>query len=346
MVSTSSGPRGRGAGFNPANQYQRFHYAETHLPETVDTKVYRDSSDSILAKNQSPDVPFTYSLNPYRGCEHGCIYCYARPSHEYLGFSSGVDFESRIVVKENAPRLLKQRLQKSNWDPQPICLSGNTDPYQPLEQQLELTRGCLKVFERFKNPVSVITKNHRITRDLDLLSRLAEQNLVRVRISVTTLDRELARIMEPRTSPPKKRLDAMKKLSSAGVSVGINAAPVIPGLTDHELPNLLEAGAEAGAKFANYIIVRLPGSVEELFLEWLEQNLPDRKNKILNQIRSIRNGKLSESRFGKRMKGEGTFGEFLEQIFQKQCRRLGLNERLDELTTEAFSSEPDQRTLF
>lgn len=339
-------PSGRGAGFNPPNQYERLNYVEERMDDSVETEVYRDSSESILAKNDSPDVPFTYSVNPYRGCEHGCIYCYARPSHEYLGFSAGVDFESKIMVKENAPVLLAEAFEKASWEPQTVCLSGNTDPYQPVEQHLELTRECLKVFLRYRNPVSVITKNHRITRDLDLLGELADRNLVHVRVSVTSLDREIIRKMEPRTARPEKRLDAIKALADRGISVGINAAPIVPGLTDEELPALLEAGAKAGAEHGAYIMVRLPGSVKELFIDWLDREFPDRKKKVLNQIRSVREGELSETEFGKRMRGEGELGDIIDQMYENTCDRLELNQSAIELSTDQFRSTPEQHQLF
>lgn len=339
-------PRGRSAGFNPPNQYERLHYVEKQLSDEQPTRVYRDSSETILAKNTSPDVPFTYSVNPYRGCEHGCIYCYARPTHEYLGFSAGVDFESRIIVKENGPELLESELQKPGWEPQVICLSGNTDPFQPIEEHMNCSRKCLEVLLRHRNPVSIITKNHRITRNLDLLRKLAQRNLVHVRISVTTLDRKLARVMEPRTSPPEKRLETIRTLADAGVSVGINAAPIIPGLTDEELPKLIEAGAEAGANHAAYIMVRLPGAVKELFIDWLEREFPDRKDKVLNQIRSVRDGELNNSEFGKRMKGEGEIGGIIQQMFENTCERMGLNQTPVSLSTDQFRKQPDQQRLF
>jgi DNA repair photolyase len=344
--SKDASPSGRGAGFNPPNQYERLHYVEEKMDDSVETTVYRDRSETILAENDSPDVPFTYSVNPYRGCEHGCIYCYARPTHEYLGFSAGVDFESKIMVKENAPDLLAEAFEKKSWEPQTVCLSGNTDPYQPIEQHLELTRECLKVFLKYRNPVSVITKNHRITRDLDVLGELADRDLVHVRVSVTSLDREIIRKMEPRTARPEKRLDAIEALADRGVSVGINAAPIVPGLTDEELPSLLEAGAEAGADHAAYIMVRLPGAVKELFIDWLEREFPDRKKKVLNQIRSVREGELSETEFGKRMKGEGQLGIIIDQMYEKTCDRLGLNQSPIDLLTDQFRPSPEQRQLF
>ncbi len=288
--------KGRAAAFNTPNRFDPItveldpsELTEIELRQ-VPTTFFEDSSRTILAKNSSPDVPFTYSVNPYRGCEHGCIYCYARPSHEYLGWSAGLDFETKILVKRDAPRLLSQAFQKSSWQAQVICLSGNTDPYQPAERQLKLSRGCLQVFLRHRNPVSIITKNHLVTRDLDLLSALAERNLVHVTVSVTSLRPELARTMEPRTSTPQRRLDAIKTLADSGVPVGVMVAPIIPGLTDEEVPDILTAAARHGALRAGYVVLRLPGPVAPLFAEWLGATYPERKGKVLRRVRELREG--------------------------------------------------------
>jgi DNA repair photolyase len=349
MSETSRTYRGRGAGYNPSNPYTN-REAE-RLPESlqddeVETEYYEDRGETILTENQSPDVPFTYSINPYRGCEHGCIYCYARPTHEYLDLSAGTDFESKIFVKRDAPERLSEEFQSENWTPQVVALSGNTDPYQPAEEQFEITRECLKIFLRHRNPVSIITKNYRITRDLDLLEQLAEKDLVKVHVSVTSLDRELIDVMEPRTTRPERRLRAIEELSDAGVPVGVNAAPMIPGLTDHELPSILEAADERGAESAAYIMVRLPGSVKELFEDWLERNFPDRKDKVLNQIRNTREGDLNDSNFGQRMKGSGEHAEFQNQLFETLCKKHELNNSSTELTTERYRERPDQINLF
>jgi len=334
--------RGRGAGLNPANRFDPRHIEEdpSELDKSerrsVPTRLLRDASRTILAENDSPDVPFTYSLNPYRGCEHGCVYCYARPSHEYLGYSAGLDFETRILVKHDAPRLLARRFENPRWVPRVVALSGNTDPYQPAERKLELTRSCLEVFLRYRNPVGIITKNHLVTRDVDLLAGLAELNLVTVRLSVTSLRDEITATMEPRTSRASRRLDAIRILSEAGVPTGVMIAPVIPGLTDEEIPSILEAAREAGATSASWIPVRLPGAVEELFEEWIEREYPDRADRIRRRIRSIRGGRMNDTRFGSRMRGEGEWADVLGRLFSMHADRLGYTRRSNTLSTEHF----------
>lgn len=333
--------RGRGSSDNAANRFTK-QYTDYDLDEdsgekpAVETKLIRDHTKQILSTNNSPDIPFTYSLNPYRGCEHGCIYCYARPTHEFLGFSAGLDFESRIMVKYEAAKLLRKRLNSDAWNPETVVLSGVTDPYQPVERKLRITRACLMVFEEFLNPVGIITKNYLVTRDIDLLKKMASRNTVHVTLSITTLDRDLARIMEPRTSQPGRRLDAIRTLSNHGISVGVNVAPIIPGLTDHECVNILEAAREAGARYASYTIVRLPYSVKEMFSDWLEQHFPDRKDKVLNRIRSMRDGELNESEFGKRFKGDGAFAEQIRNLFHIHTKRLGFNRQQLSLNTDEF----------
>jgi DNA repair photolyase len=341
--------RGRGAGYNPSNPYQDEKYEK--LPESlqtddIETEFYYESGESILTHNDSPDIPFDYGINPYRGCEHGCIYCYARPTHEYLDLSAGADFESKIFVKKDAPERLSRELSKSSWSPQVVALSGVTDPYQPVESNLEITRDCLRVFLDHRNPVSIVTKNYRITRDLDLLERLAERNLVNVHISITSLDREIIDAMEPRTSRPHRRLDAIDSLADAGVPVGVNAAPMIPGLTDHELPSILEEAAERGATHAGHIMVRLPGPVKDLFEDWLSRNFPDRKDKVLNQIRSSRDGRLNDPDFGSRMSGSGEHANFQNQLFERVCNKLGLNDEPVAFNTDDYREQPDQTSLF
>lgn len=339
-------PRGRAVGQNPANRFERLHYvpdpdAADEAPRQVATEVFRDASRSILSRNDSPDLPFTFSVNPYRGCEHGCAYCYARPSHEYLGFSPGLDFETKIVVKENAPTLLAAAFQRRSWEPQVVVLSGNTDPYQPLERRLRLTRGCLEVFLRHRNPVGVITKNALVTRDADVLSALAALDLVQVTVSVTSLDDRLIGAMEPRTSRPAARLKAIETLSAAGIPVAVNVAPVIPGLTDEEVPAILAAAAAAGATSAGYITVRLPGPVEPLFRAWLERTVPERAQKVLNRLRSHRGGALNDARFGHRMRGSGPWAELLGRVFTVACRKHGLEPRRQRaLATHHFRRLP------
>jgi DNA repair photolyase len=334
--------RGRGSAINPANRFDRLHLEDdpAELDEEelrqVQTEFLIDTSRNVLAKNTSPDVPFTYSLNPYRGCEHGCAYCYARPSHEYLGFSAGLDFETRIMVKPDAPDLLAAAFDKRSWQPQVVALSGNTDPYQPVERRLKLTRKCLEVFLDYRNPVGIITKNHLITRDIDILSELAERDLVAATISITSLKPEIIGEMEPRTSRPAARLKAIEQLASAGITVGVNAAPLIPGLTDDELPAILRAAADAGASYAGYILVRLPGPVEPIFVDWLKRAFPNRVDRVLNRLRDIRGGRLSDPRFGSRMKGEGEWADLIADMFEMHCRKLGLNSRRRALSTQHF----------
>ena len=340
--------RGRGAGFNPPNRFERLHIepdpGEMSRPETI---FYSDTSRSAFAKNDSPDVGFTFSLNPYRGCEHGCIYCYARPSHEYLGFSSGLDFESRIVVKTNAPELMAKQFESKNWKPQTVALSGNTDPYQPAESKLRLTRKCLEVFLAYRNPVAIITKNYRITKDLDILTELAQRKLVKASISITSLDDDLIGVMEPRTSRPARRLQAIRELSDAGIPVSVMVAPVIPGLTDEEMPRILEAARDHGALSAGYIVMRLPQSVEHLFVEWIKTHFPDRENRVLSRIRSMRGGALSDARFGVRMRGQGEWADVLSRLFRMSVRRFGLKQGPYELDANQFRRLQDgQQDLF
>lgn len=333
--------RGRGSSDNPPNRFTD-EYVDYDLDEETGrkpspkTKLIRDHTKNILSTNQSPDIPFTYSINPYRGCEHGCIYCYARPTHEFLGYSAGKDFESRIVVKYDAAKMLRKKFNTKGWKPETIVMSGVTDPYQPIERDLRITRACLMVFEEFLNPVSIITKNYLVTRDIDILKKLAEHNAVHVTLSATTLDRDLARVMEPRTSQPGRRLEAIKKLSDNGISVGVNVAPIIPGLTDHECVNILEAAKEAGAQYAGYTIVRLPYGVKNLFVNWLEQHFPDRKDKVLNRIKSIRDGDLNDATFSKRFRGEGVFAEQIRNLFKINKERLGFNSGRNSLNAEDF----------
>jgi len=324
--------RGRGAAVNPGNRFDPVRY-ERHPdldPEDTvapGTQLLKDTSRSILSKNTSPDVPFTYSFNPYRGCEHGCVYCYARPTHEYLGFSAGLDFETRILVKENAAALLRKELARPGWEPQAVALSGNTDPYQPAERELGITRGCLEVLLDFRNPVGIITKSRLVTRDIDVLRELAAFDAVSVTLSITTLDAGLAAVMEPRAASPGRRLDAVRRLSEAGIPVGVNVAPVVPGLTDHEIPSIIRAAAEAGAERAGWIMLRLPHGVRMLFEDWLRRHRPARADKVLNRIRHIRGGDLNDSRYATRMRGEGIFAREIEALFRLACRHTGLDAR-------------------
>ena len=340
--ATGARIRGRGATINPANRFEALRYEHDDWcepgsePSSIRTQFFKDDSRTVISYNNSPDVGFDASLNPYRGCEHGCSYCYARPTHEYLGFSAGIDFESRILVKPDAAALLARELAHPLWIPRHLALSGVTDAYQPIEQKLQLTRSCLRVLAEFRNPVFVVTKNHLVARDADYLAELAGVKASAVSISITTLDPKLAQAMEPRASTPSHRLDAIAKLHAAGVPVGVNIAPVVPGLNDHEIPKIAEAAAVAGAEFAFYTIIRLPLTVAPIFVAWLENHFPDRKEKILGQIRTIRNGKLNSAEFGMRMRGEGPLAEQIGQMFRVSCRRSKLNRAYNELSTAAF----------
>ena len=348
---------GRGASWSPANRFEKLH-VDLNDVDAVDidfseeqrarsaTQYFRDASRSIITRNNSPDVGFETSVNPYRGCEHGCIYCYARPTHEYLGLSTGLDFESKIMVKMDAPELLRTELESSRWEPQVLVMSGVTDPYQPVEKKLRITRGCLEVLARFRNPVAIITKNRLVTRDVDLLRNLASCKAAAVNISVTSLDPNLQRVLEPRTSIPSARLGAVSQLRNAGIPVGVMVAPIIPGLTDHEVPRILEACAKAGAQFAGYTVVRLPSAVAPLFEHWLDEHFPDRKEKILGRIRHLRgNGRLNNSQWHTRMTGAGIFAEQIASLFEVSCRRVGIGER-PRLSTASFHRSTTQLDLF
>ncbi len=352
MPSGSDPARGRGAADNPANRFDRLHYEpdadldpdERPLPRTL---FLRDDTRSIITSNDSPDVGFRFSVNPYRGCEHGCAYCYARPTHEYLGFSAGLDFETRIVVKENAPDLLRKELSSAKWQPDVLGLSGVTDCYQPIERRLGLTRRCLEVLAEFRNPVAVVTKNRLVTRDADLLGELAGHGAAAVFLSVTTLDARLAGVLEPRAARPAARLEALAELRRAGVPVGVLVAPVIPGLNDHEIPAVLKAAAEAGASGAGYVVLRLPHGVADLFAAWLERHFPDRKEKVLGRIRDLRGGRLSDSRFGRRMRGGGPLAAQIKALFALGCRKAGITGRGPALSAAAFRRPGGtQRLLF
>ncbi|MGZ5474741.1 MAG: PA0069 family radical SAM protein [Thermoanaerobaculia bacterium] len=342
--------KGRGATWNPQNRFETLEYIRDEEAPPDDTSprtIYlRDPTRTIIATNDSPDIGFEASINPYRGCEHGCIYCYARPTHEYLGMSAGLDFETRILVKEDAPTLLWEELNAKKWQPKLLAISGVTDPYQPIEKRLGITRGCLAVLADFRNPVAVITKNHLVTRDADLLAELAKDNAARVFVSITTLDHSLQRTMEPRTSTPDLRLDAIATLASAGVPVGVMVAPVIPALTDHEMPSILAAAKKAGARWAGYVALRLPWAVAPLFEQWLTEHFPDRKEKVLNRVRELRDGKLYDAKWGVRGRGTGIFADQMEALFDVTCRKVGLNEDDRELSTAAFRRRTAQASLF
>jgi len=315
--------KGRGAQFNTPNPYLDESYVTEH-PEALDEPLIGDRKTEYLEENPkkivnkvlSPDIGLEFSMNPYQGCEHGCIYCYARNTHQYWGYSAGLDFESKIIVKRNAAQLLEQKLQSPRWQPVPIMLSGNTDCYQPVERQLQLTRQILEVLVKYRHPVGMITKNQLILRDLDLLTDLAEDHLVSVAISITTLNESLRQKMEPRTATAHNRLKVLKKLSENGIPTTVMAAPIIPGLNDHEIPALLKAAAEQGAQGAGYTMVRLNGAIGELFTDWIRKTFPDKAEKVLAQIAACHDGQLNDSRFGKRMRGEGKIAEAVASMFR------------------------------
>jgi DNA repair photolyase len=350
---------GRGAAHNPPNRFERLAYAPD-VPEALRTDddddasgdgpatVYlKDTARTIIAHNDSPDVGFSFSINPYRGCSHGCIYCYARPTHQFVGFSAGLDFETKILVKEDAPQLLRKELAAPRYVPATLSISGVTDCYQPAEKQFQLTRKCLEVLLDCRNPAGIITKSHLVTRDIDILAEMARFNTAVVILSITTLDPELSRRMEPRAASPQRRLAAVEALTKAGIPVGVMVAPVIPGLTDHEIPGILKAAAEAGALTAGFVPVRLPLEVAPLFQDWLERHYPDRKDKVLNRIRELRGGKLNDSNFHTRMVGQGVWSEQMKTMFTLARRKAGLNKPFPDLTTEHFRPPAGpQMTLF
>lgn len=332
---------GRGAHTNPPNRFERLHVEPDPDVEPEErphprTQFFVDGTSSLLTENDSPDLPFTVGLNPYRGCEHGCAYCFARPYHEYLGWSAGLDFETKIMVKTRAPAILRDELSSPRWKPQSISMSGVTDCYQPAERQFRISRACLEVCAEFRQPISIITKNALVTRDIDLLADLARDQCSAVYLSVTTLDTELAGKLEPRASRPSARLRAIRELSAAGIPVGVMVSPVIPGLTDHELPSILAEAAEAGARRASYIILRLPHAVKDVFLQWLDDHAPGKKARVIDRLRDLRGGKLYDATWGKRLKGEGIFADQIAELFQVTARRAGLNQERVALSSAKF----------
>lgn len=314
--------KGRGAQIRTGNKFLKGQYVTEH-PEGLDeplisspqTQIFYETPKNIVNKVTSPDLGMMYSMNAYQGCEHGCIYCYARNTHEYWGFSAGLDFESKIIVKENAPQLLEKFIMHPSWLPVPISVSGNTDCYQPLERKFQITRNILKVFAQYRHPLGMITKNSLILRDVDILSDLAKDNLVHVFISITSLNEDLRRVMEPRTASAVKRLKMVEELTKAGVPVGIMTAPIIPGLNHHEIPEIIKAAANHGARTAGMTIVRLNGSIGKIFEDWLRKNFPDRFDKVWNQICNLHGGSVNDSQFGRRMSGEGNFADVIHQLF-------------------------------
>ena len=350
--SSSRKLNGRGVRLQPANRFkprslERDGWVDLPPPPVPTTQFIPDHSRSILSTNDSPDLGFDISLNPYRGCEHGCAYCYARPTHEYLELSAGLDFETRILFKPEAPRLLSRALASPRWKPQGVALSGVTDPYQPAESAHGITRECLKVLLQYRNPVAVITKGQGVLRDIDLLSELSRWQAASVTLSVTTLDAELSRRMEPRAATPEKRLDTIERLARAGIPVGVMCAPVIPGLTDHELPALIEASAERGARFFGYTILRLPHGVKDLFADWLRTQVPLQAEKVLNRLRALRGGRLNDARFGTRLTGEGPLAGQIAALFKAGLKRAGVVNRAPVLSAAHFRPPAGrQMTLF
>lgn len=344
--------RGRGTFLNPTGRFERLNIEfEPHAdgdenPSAVRTEYFRDASRTIISRNDSPDIPYTFSLNPYRGCEHGCVYCYARPYHEYLGFSAGLDFETKILVKDDAPELLRRELGARRWRAEPIAFSGVTDPYQPVERRLRITRRCLEVLADCRQPVSLITKSGLVARDADLLASLARESAAHITISITTLDEALRRSLEPRAASADVRLGAIATLARAGVPVGVMVSPVIPGLTDHEIPRILEAAAGAGATFAGFTMVRLPHGVGQLFEAWLDAHAPGSRGKVLGRIRDVRGGGLTDSCFGSRMRGEGPLADLAASLFHVSRERAGLADSAPPLSGASFRHPARPGTLF
>ncbi len=345
--------RGRGALNNPAGRFEpatrerlpedwqaqlerESHDPDDTAPPQMDTVLFADTTRSVISLNDSPDTGMDASVNPYRGCEHGCIYCYARPGHEYLGMSAGLDFETKIFVKHDAPRLLEKELQSRSWKPRTIMLSGVTDCYQPVERSLKLTRACLEVLRDFKNPAAIVTKSHLVTRDIDILSDMARYHCAAVALSITTLDSTLARRMEPRAATPTRRLEAVEALHKAGIPVGIMIGPVLPGLTDHEVPAILKAAADAGARSAYYTVLRLPHGIKDHFQTWLQEHYPDRAERVLAHVRDMRGGKLYDATYGTRMRGTGRYAEQIADMMAVFKKRYGLDKGHFPLSTAHF----------
>jgi DNA repair photolyase len=348
--------RGRGALVNMPGRYER-HGTQTfddgwqtleELPP-FKTTVYAETPKKIITTNDSPDISFRQSINPYRGCEHGCTYCYARPTHAYMGLSPGLDFESKLFAKTNAASLLRAELANPNYQPLTIALGANTDPYQPIEREYRITRQVLEVLSEFNHPVGIVTKSALVLRDLDILEDMAKRNLVKVAVSVTTLDPKLARAMEPRAATPPRRLGTIEALSKAGVPTVVMSAPIIPGLNDSEIEGILKAGYAAGAREAGYVVLRLPLEVKDIFRAWLEEALPDRAAKVMSLVRQIRQGKENDSTFGRRFTGTGPYAWTIGRRFEMASQRLGYNKNRRQLSTDAFRRPPqpgEQLKLF
>lgn len=345
--------KGRGAQFNPHNKFLKDVYIKEHH-EGIDvweesdrkTSFIFENSKSIVNKVESPDVGMAYSLNPYQGCEHGCTYCYARNSHQYWGYSAGLEFERKIIVKKDAPLLFKKFLEKKGWDAATISLSGNTDCYQPAERKFKLTRQLLEIALEYKQPIGMITKNSLILRDKDILQDMAKLNLCMVYVSINSLNEDLRQVMEPRTTTAKQRLKIVEELSKAGIPVGVMVAPLVPGLSDHEIPTILKAVANAGAIKTGYTVVRLNGAIAQIFEDWLRKNFPDRFDKVWHMIQSCHGGKVNDSRFGDRMRGEGNISKMISDNFRLHAKLNGLNQKEIILNHSLFKVPNDQMSLF
>ncbi len=345
--------RGRGAQSNASGRYEpvarvKFDDGWQNLEELppFKTTVSVDATRRIIARNESPDLSFDRSINPYRGCEHGCIYCYARPTHAYLGLSPGLDFESKLFAKPQAAELLERELAAPNYSPRTIAIGTNTDPYQPIEKQYQIMRRILEVLDRFGHPVGIVTKSALVLRDLDILARMARRNLAKVALSVTTLDPKLARVMEPRAATPPRRLEALRQLTEAGVPTSVLVAPIIPAINDAEIERILEAAAALGVKEAGYVLLRLPLEVRDLFREWLMANFPDRYRHVFKLVRDMRGGKDYDSKWGERMTGAGPIAWMIGRRFEAACEKLDINKSRTKLTTEHFSPpRPQSRQL-
>ncbi len=351
MSDKKSDKTGRGALSNTHNPFLKNRIV-TEFPEGLDEpldevnrliKVHLEYPKNVVNRVDSPDVPLNWSINPYQGCEHGCVYCYARNSHTYWGFSAGLDFEQQIMAKPDAPSLLRKYLTRKNYIPESISLSGNTDCYQPLERKMKITRQLLEIFLEFKHPVGIITKNSLILRDLDILKPLAELGLLGVMISITTLDEDLRSTLEPRTSTAKNRLKTIETLTQNNIPTGVMVAPVVPGLTSHEIPAILEASYNAGALSAGYTMLRLNGQIGELFSDWIEAHYPNKKDKVLNQVMEVHSGTLNDSRFGTRMRGEGPVAEIVKQLFKQTKTRLFADRKMPEFNYTHFKAPVDAK---
>lgn len=336
--------KGKGAQINVPIKFAEYRISteddagidEEMITERPKTEIFKETPKKIISSNNSPDIGLSASINPYQGCEHGCVYCYARNSHEYWGFSAGLDFETKIIIKPEAPTLLEKEFLKRSYKPKIIMLSGNTDCYQPLERKFELTRKLLTVFNKYQHPVGIITKNALVTRDIDILKELAGNNLVHVVFSITSLDEKLRQKLEPRTASAVKKLKAMEELATAGIPVGVMNAPLIPGLNHHEIPEILKASANAGSTFASYTVVRLNGQIGRIFKDWLAKNFPDRADKVWHQIQDLHGGNVNDTEFGRRIKGDGKISEIIRNLFEVSKRKYFGDKSLTPLETSHF----------